>query len=73
VWLFNVRDLQFDPFTADVRPILPPIDLENFARLEPQWYKGPAVRLDRHASVPLRLYIFFHLSFEDQLAFPAQG
>ena len=36
--------LQFDPFAADVGPVLAPLKLEGFARQEHQKHIGPATR-----------------------------
>src|SRR5512143_1237000 len=37
----EVRHLQFDPITVDVRPILAPVELECFSRLEGQRHERP--------------------------------
>jgi hypothetical protein len=42
----EMRSLQLDPFAADDRPILAPVELESFPRLENQRYEGsPASHL----------------------------
>ena len=38
----EVRSLQLGPFAADNGPLLAPVELESFARLENQRNKGPA-------------------------------